>query len=74
LYEEKTTYSLGEYLKKVGHHMDNKNNLVAMFRKLPTERKAMIAETAVVVIGWLAKKAVHTYQNRKKKKQEKVSS
>jgi hypothetical protein len=54
--------------------MDNKNNLVSMFRKLPTERKAMIAETAVVVIGWLAKKAVMSYQNRKKKKQEKESS
>jgi hypothetical protein len=49
--------------------MDNKHNFVAKFRKLPTERKVMIAETAVAVIGWLAKKAIQTYQHRKSKKQ-----
>ncbi|WP_028777446.1 hypothetical protein [Shimazuella kribbensis] len=48
--------------------MNNKNNLVTMFKKLPVERKAMIAETAVVAISWLAKKAVQSYQNRKNKK------
>jgi hypothetical protein len=49
--------------------MDNKNNLITQFKKLPMERKAMIAETAVVVIGWVAKKAIHYYQHRKKKKE-----
>jgi hypothetical protein len=49
--------------------MDNKNNFITQFKKLPIERKAMIAETAVVVMGWIAKKAIHYYQHRKKKKE-----
>lgn len=55
--------------EKVGYEMDNKDNFITQFKKLPMERKAMIAETAVVVIGWIAKKAIHYYQNRKKRKE-----
>jgi hypothetical protein len=48
---------------------NNKDNLVTMFKKLPVERKAMIAETAVIAISWIAKKAIQSYQNRKNKKE-----
>lgn len=49
---------------------ENKKNFVEKFRGLPTERKAMIAETAVVVISWLAKKAAQKYQQRKQSKRD----
>jgi hypothetical protein len=56
---------------KVGGEMEeNKKNFVEKFRGLPTERKAMIAETAVVVISWLAKKAAQKYQQRKQSKKD----
>jgi hypothetical protein len=49
---------------------EKKKDIVEKFRELPTERKAMIAETALLAIRWLAKKAVKTYQQRKQKKQD----